>query len=104
MDLQFFRLLIDAPAIELDPIGRLKEEPVIRQFGTYQACPKLAYLLTFTLGGGGIIFSALNYDPKVPEAQHLLAQILKYAAGPEFRSQNTLSAKATKYLISETNL
>ncbi|MDP7740559.1 MAG: glycoside hydrolase family 2 TIM barrel-domain containing protein [Lentisphaeria bacterium] len=104
MDLQFFRLLVDAPAVELDPLGRLKEEPVIRQFGTYQACPKLAYLLEFALGEGGIIISAFNLDPKLPEARYLLSQMLRYAAGKEFRPQNRLSAKATGYLVSETNL
>jgi len=104
MDLQFFRMLVDAPAVELDPLGRLKEEPVIRQFGTYQVCQKLAYLLEFALGKGGIIISALNLDPKLPEARYLLSQILKYAAGSDFHPKNALSAKAIKYLISETNL
>ncbi|MAE67247.1 MAG: hypothetical protein CMJ18_23545 [Phycisphaeraceae bacterium] len=104
MDLQFFRLLVGAPAIELDPLGRLKEEPVIRQFGTYQTCPKLAYLLDFALGEGGMIISALNFDPKVPEARYLLSQILAFAAGKRFGSKNTLSKKASEHLVSETGM
>ena len=104
MDLQFFRLLKGAPAVELDPLGRLKEEPIIRQIGTYQACPKLAYLLEFALGDGGIIISALNLDPELPEARYLLGGVLKYAASGRSRSQNRLSLKAMEYLASETNL
>jgi len=103
-DLQFFRMIDRHAPIELDPFGKLKEEPVIRQIGTYQVCQKLAYLVEFALGKGGIIISSLNLDPKLPEARYLLSQILKYAAGSDFHPKNALSAKAIGYLISETNL
>ena len=103
-DLQFFRMIDKSPPIELDPFGELKDEPVIRQIGTYQVCQKLAYLMEFVIGRGGMIISALDLDPKLPEANYLLSQILRYAAGKDFRPKDRLSRKAIEYLISETNL
>jgi hypothetical protein len=103
-DLQFFRMIDKSPPIELDPFGALKEEPVIRQVGTYQVCQKLAYLIEFAFGKGGIIICALDLNPKLPEARYLLSQILTYAAGKNFRPKNRLSRKAVEFLISETQL
>lgn len=103
-DLQFFRLIGSVPPVELDPFGDLKEEPVIRQIGTYQVCQKLAYLVEFSIGKGGIVISALNLDPKLPEADYLLSQILKYAASDEFKPKDKLSGSGIEFLVSETNL
>ncbi|MDD5707029.1 MAG: glycoside hydrolase family 2 TIM barrel-domain containing protein, partial [Kiritimatiellae bacterium] len=62
-DFQFFRLMEDAPPIELRPLDLADDEPVIRVIHRYQVCHPLAYLLERSVGRGGLIVCALELKP-----------------------------------------
>ena len=83
-DLQFFRMITDAPPLELESLGLNAGDPVIRVMHSYPVGHPLGYLIERRLGKGGLILSALNLDQSLPEARHLLAQICRYAVSEEF--------------------
>lgn len=83
-DLQFFRMITDAPPLELEPLGLNSGDPVIRVLHSYPVCHPLGYLIERRLGKGGLILSALNLDQSLPEARYLLAQICGYAPSKDF--------------------
>ncbi|MFH1007761.1 MAG: sugar-binding domain-containing protein [Candidatus Latescibacterota bacterium] len=103
-DLQFFRMVTDAPPLDLEPLGLGGAEPVIRVIHSYPVCRSLAHLVAYSLGGGALIISALNLDPSWPEARHLLAQIGTYAAGDRCRSERAISDAAVERIMAGTAL
>ena len=78
-DLQFFRMMADSPAIDLEPFGLTAIDPVIRVIHTMGR--PLAHLIECEWGSGSIIICSLNLDQSFPEAAYLLDKICKYAAG-----------------------
>ena len=102
-DLQFYRMIAEAPPLDLEPL-EMKEEPIIRAISTYYISHPLAYLGEFSLGRGGLIISALNLDQKLPEAQYLLLEILKYTLSPNFKPKEEICQGALDFLLSVSQI
>lgn len=99
-DLQFYRMIAEAPPLDLEPLGLSAGDPVLRAIHSYPVCYPLGYLLERRLGDGGIIVSALDLNPSYPEARYLLSRICHYAASAEFAPQLELSEDALARLLS----
>jgi hypothetical protein len=78
-DLQFFRMIENAPPLDLAPFGLNDAEPVIRVIHRYPVCRPLAYLLERGVGRGRLVICALQLDERWPEARYLLNAIGQYA-------------------------
>ena len=103
-DLQFFRLIGDAPPLELEPLGLNGADPVIRVMHSFPVGRSLGYLTEAKLGAGGIVLIALNLDQALPEARFVLAQICAYAVGGGFAPAMALSHEALAALVAGTAL
>ena len=103
-DLQFYRMIYNCPAIDLEPLGLNSGDPVFRVMHSYPVGRPLAYLVENSLGKGGLIICALNLDQSLPEARYLLSQICKYAASDEFRPSVALSDYAIEQIVKATRL
>ena len=93
-DLPFFRMMTDAPPLELESLDLNAADPAIRVMHSYPVARSLGYLLERRYGKGGLVISALTLDPAWPEARYMLAAICRYAAGESFAPPVTLSDEA----------
>ncbi|MBO5270623.1 MAG: hypothetical protein J6B77_07545, partial [Clostridia bacterium] len=103
-DLKFYRMIGESPALDLEGIGLADEDPIIRSVHSYQIGRPLGYLLERRLGAGGVIVSALNFDPYYPEADYLLREITKYALERDYADVTEISAAALQNLLDGTNI
>jgi beta-galactosidase len=103
-DLQFFRMVDDAPPLDLEPLDLHGDSPVIRVIHRYPVLHPLGYLLERKVGRGGLIVCALKLTPSWPEARYLLAQIVAYANGEAFHPATVLSDRARDGLMRGTAL
>lgn len=101
-DFQFFRLMEEAPPIELKPLDLADGEPVIRVIHRYPVCHPLAYLLERSVGSGGMILCALHLHPAFPEAGYLLTALCAYAGGGHFHPDCRLSDRAAAQIMKGT--
>lgn len=99
---QFFRLMNEAPPIELKPLDLADDEPAIRVIHRYPVCHSLGYLLERSLGRGGIILTSLDLSPAFPEARYLLTNIVSYATSANFHPERCLSDQTISRLVSAT--
>jgi hypothetical protein len=102
-DWQFFRLIDEAPPIDLEPLGWVGE-PIIRAIHRYPVCRSLAYLTEAAWGRGGLILCALDLKPDYPEGRYLLQQICRYALGGTGRPAGPLSATTLERLLAAGTL
>lgn len=103
-DLHFFRMITNAPPLDLEPLGLNTGDPVMRVIHSYPVCRPLAYLMECALGRGGLILSALNLDQSLPEARYLLAQICRYAIGEAFAPAVSIHDEALRRVAEATML
>ena len=103
-DLQFFRMLAEAPPLELESLGLNGADPVIRVMHSYPVGRSLGYLTEASLGRGGLILSSLNLNTSWIEARYLLAQICSYAVGGDFAPAIALDEDALAAIVSGTSL
>ncbi|MBI4026440.1 MAG: hypothetical protein HY360_15755 [Verrucomicrobia bacterium] len=103
-DLQFFRLIENAPPIDLAPLDLGQAEPVIRVIHRYPVFRPLAYLIEGRCGRGGLILCALDLNPAFPEARYLLCRICEYATGAGFLPAQDLSHAALDRIVTCTAL
>ena len=103
-DLQFLRVIQNAPPIDLAGLGLHPGEPVVRVLHRYAVFRPLGYLLERRCGEGGLILCALDLDQSLPEARYLLGQMWSYATGSEFDPGDVLSDEAACRLIAATSL
>ncbi|HRU06276.1 MAG TPA: glycoside hydrolase family 2 TIM barrel-domain containing protein [Candidatus Brocadiia bacterium] len=89
-DLQFYRLMADAPPMDLEPLGLYQGDPVIRAVHSYPAGRPLGYLLERFCGRGGFVFCALDLRRAWVEARWLFARLCAYAASSAFRPEHEL--------------
>jgi hypothetical protein len=101
-DFQFFRVMEEAPPIELKPLDLAEGEPVIRVIHRYPVCHPLAYLVERSVGQGGIILCAMQLNPAFPEAHYLLKCLCAYAKGRKFRPRHRLSGRAMVRIMEGT--
>jgi hypothetical protein len=99
-DLQFYRLIAEAPPLDLEAFAPVKPEPVIRSLGSYVTCPSLGYLVEFKMGNGGVVFCALqNLHTAYAEGHYLLATILRYMVGESFSPKVDLPVSVLRKFI-----
>jgi hypothetical protein len=98
-DYQLYRPIINAPPIDLEPLGLGAAKPAIRAISSYFVAAPVAYLVESQVGKGGLVICALELDQKWPEARYLLASIAAYAAGESFRPKNRVTKQALGKLI-----
>ncbi len=92
-DLQFYRLIAEAPPLDLNAFAPARPEPVIRSMGSYVTCPSLGYLVEFKVGRGGLVFCALqNLLTACPEGHYLLVNIMRHMVSRQFRPKVELPA------------
>ncbi len=83
-DWQFFRVMENAPPLDLEPLGLADGDPVIRVIHRYPTLHPLAYLVERRVGDGGLILCALELNPDWIEARGLLGQLCTYAGSSAF--------------------
>ena len=103
-DLQFYRMMVDAPPLDLEPLGLNDEDPVIRVIHRYPVCRPLGYLVERACGGGRLVVSALQCDPAWPEARHLLNSICVHATTAPASRATPLSEAALSRIADATSL
>jgi hypothetical protein len=103
-DLLFFRMIADAPPLDLEPLGLTAADPILRVLHSYPVCRPLGYLYEGGLGDGGLLLSALNLDQAWAEARYLLRRLCSYTSGGAFRPPAPISDSALSALISATAL
>jgi len=103
-DLQFFRLIENAPPLDIAPLGLTEMEPVIRVLHRYPVFRPLAYLVEGHCGQGGLIISALDLHPAFSEGRYLLNSICAYAAGVDFAPEDELTEETLNFIIESTSL
>ena len=81
-DLNWFRMIDQAPPLDLEPFGLTESEPALRVIHRYPVCRPLAYLHEMSVGQGRLLLCALTLSPAWPEARYLLAQLCAYLTGP----------------------
>jgi len=103
-DWQFFRLIDNAPPLDLKPLGLADADPVIRVIHRYPVCHPLGYLVERSFGKGGFIFTALNLNGALPEARYLLRSMIQRAQAGGGKSASTLSEEALAKIVQATTL
>jgi len=103
-DLQFFRMIDNAPPLDLEPFGLDDDDPVIRVVHRYPVCRPLGYLLERRVGHGRLILSALEFNQSWPEARYLLGAIVDYAASEEQADCPKLSEAPLRRIAEMTTL
>ncbi|MAH32594.1 MAG: hypothetical protein CMG78_11325 [Marinobacter sp.] len=103
-DLQFFRLMGNAPPLDLEPLGLNHGDPVIRVMHIFPTGRPLAYLLEGSLGQGSLIVCALDLDQSLLEGRYLLSRICNYAVSDVRQPTLELSDDAITVLIRETGI
>ena len=102
-DLQFFRMIDDAPPLDLEPLELNDEEPAIRVIHRYPVCRPLGYLLERAVGKGRLILCALQLDPSWPEARYLLTQVCARAANGQLEPGRNLPESCLKTIADVTS-
>lgn len=98
-DLQFLRLMEDTPRLDLERLGLIQGEPILRVIQRFPVCRPLASMVERSVGKGGLILCALNLSPGRTEARHLLGQLCAYAAGEKFHPKVELADASLKRLL-----
>jgi hypothetical protein len=81
----FFRMMENAPPLDLEPLGLADSDPVIRVIHRYPVLHPLAYFVERRVGEGRLVLCALELDPDWVEARWLLSAICRHVLrrGPE---------------------
>ena len=103
-DLQFYNMIAESPALDLEGLGLADGDPIIRSIHSYQVGRPLGYLLERRLGRGGIVVTSMNLDPALPEAAYLLREITRYASNADFSDLPEVTDTALAALVSGTNI
>jgi hypothetical protein len=98
-DLQFFRLMENAPPIDLEPLGLADGDPVVRVIHRYPVFHPLAYLVERQVGAGRLVVSALELDRSLPEGRYLLAQMCRYLSGTELAEAEVISEEGIGRIV-----
>jgi len=98
-DWQFFRMIENAPPLDLEPLGLAAGDPVIRVIHRYPVLHPLGYLVERRVGRGGLAICALDLRPGFVEAGFLLAAVCRHAASDRFRPARSLSKAALERIV-----
>ena len=103
-DLQFYRLMVDSPPLDLEPLGLTDCEPVIRVIHRYPVCRPLGLLVERRCGEGRLVLSALRLGAAWPEARHLLRCICAHARSTRTPEAAEVSEETLRFLVEATSL
>ena len=103
-DWQFFRMIQNAPPLDIEPLALADAEPVIRVIHRYPTLHPLAYLLERRVGEGSVVICALELKPDWVEARWLLSQICRVTICRAPSSAPALSPETQKRLKRLTTL
>lgn len=103
-DLQFYRMIGESPALDLEGLALADADPIIRSVHSYQIGRPLGYLLERRVGKGVVIVSALKFSADFPESAYLLREIATYARSGDFSRAPLMTEDALHSLISGTNI
>ncbi len=95
-DFQFFRMIENAPPLDIGPLGLADGEPILRVIHRYPVMHPLAYLTARRVGAGGLLLCALELNPDWIEARWLLSALCRRLASDAWRPAAELSAAATE--------
>ncbi|MBN2296900.1 MAG: hypothetical protein JXM70_31025 [Pirellulales bacterium] len=101
-DLQFFRLMVNSPPLDMEALGLPQTEPTIRVIHRFSTFHPLAYLLESSVGKGGLVLCSMDLNPAYPEARYLLAQICIHAASKDFKPVAQLQNACLERIIAKT--
>jgi hypothetical protein len=97
-NLQCFRMIDNAPPLDLEPLGLADAAPVIRVIHRYPVLRPLGYLVARRVGAGGLLMSSLAFNPAWIEARWLLAALCRRLAADDWHPAVELSAAAAARL------
>ncbi len=97
-DLQFFRMIDNAPPLDLEPLGLADAEPVIRTIHRYPVLRPLGYLVERRVGSGGLLVNSLEFNQAWIESRWLLAALCRHLASDAWRPAAELSAASAARL------
>jgi hypothetical protein len=98
-DLQFFNMLAESPAIDLEALDLNDEDPLMRMVHNYQVGRSLGQLIERRIGKGLIVICSLNLDQRLPEAKYLFSNICEYIRKVDTRKIRPISEKALEALL-----
>ncbi len=98
-DWQCFRMIDNAPPLDLEPLGLADGDPVLRVIHRFPTLHQLGYLLERQVGQGGLILCALELSPAWVEARWLLRQLCAYAASEAFHPALALTDESCAHLM-----
>ena len=103
-DLQFYNMMGESPALDLEGLDLADGDPVIRMIHSYQVNRPLGYLVERKVGAGYLVVTSMKFDQSLPESQYLLGQMARYAQAGQWNACAEISEKAIRMLISGTNI
>lgn len=103
-DLQFYNMMGESPALDLEGLDLADSDPIIRMIHSYQVNRPLGYLVERKLGDGYIAVTSMKIDDSLPESMYLLGQMARYAQAGQWQACPEISALAIEKLISGTNI
>ena len=103
-DWQLFRLIDNAPPLDLEPLGLADADPVVRVIHRYPVLHPLGYLAERAYGAGTLVVCAFDLRPEFVEARWLLRAICDYAGAAACRPGPELSAASLARLLEAGHL
>lgn len=103
-DLQFYNMIAESPALDLEPLELTDTDPVIRMLHSYQVGRQLGYIIERRMGKGNIIVTSLNLSAELAEARYLLGNMANYAKSRDWADAPEISESAIEKLVSGTNI
>lgn len=101
--LQFYNMIAESPAIDLEHLDLHDEDPIMRMIHSYYASRPLGILLEKAVGKGRLVITSLDFKPEAPESMYLLKQICHYLASDEKEDCLMIKETALRKLIEGTN-
>ena len=98
-DWQFFRVMENAPPLDLEPLGLADGDPIIRVIHRYPVLHPLGHIVERRVGAGALLICSLELNPDWTEARWLLARFCRYAASDACRPAMELSAATHACLL-----
>ena len=98
-DLLFFRMIGNSAPVDIEALGLVEGDPIIRCIHQYAVGRSLAYLAECALGKGGLILCSLDMNQSWPEARYLFEQLCRYADGDKFKPETRMRAETLKRLL-----
>jgi beta-galactosidase len=98
-DLQFIRMIGDAPPLDIEPLKLTRFDPIIRAVHTYMVGRSLGYLIEVLVGKGRLLICALDLDQRRCEARYLLSCLTQYLLEDDAEDAQRLEQDEYEFLV-----